>query len=799
MIFERLIIKRFKGLKDLQLDFQQGINVIKGPNEAGKSTITQAILTVLFGNAKSSSTGVAELKSWTGDTLYRFELCFSYEGNDYLLIRDFEAKQQELNNLSTGEKWVDKKRIDERLAEMLGFTKEAVFTSTAVMQQEELAKLHTARDEISGLLEAKVSGNGYVNVRNVIKQLKARAAALKKAGSKDPGMLAIEKFKLQDLESRCNDIVEALASFDEAIKGKGHCEELLPKKQKELEGKKKAIAGATKFKHRNEQLIREGKNLQDVQKQLSDLQRYIKDLAENQILLQQIKRQLVQVEKDLQNQEEVRALNKQDKQLENDIKAKQQRLEQIILAQHEIERLSLQLATLKPIDEKIVSLVRSLQNDHEIYTGLKERQGFRLQVNPEKKLQVTLTCDGEPVSLQEQFEGFTIDVQSRAQLLIPGVVDITVENKDSTAHSNSTFLKESTLKLQNILAENGCKNVKELLAKFSQCQELVRQKQVAEQVFTRLLQGRTLEDYATELQRFIEQQEKIREKISKLQIKPADEEPYQILKNTVKELREQFEALNTKHNKLSGATEALPAPEQLEERCQQHIHAIRIAQDALEEVKPFACSPEEYVIMEDALKDCEKDINSLETRLVVYQRTLEQQKYGEEDLASVEERIEDTRRRISSLEKEIKILEFVLEGLSQARYKTVEEISQAITDEVGQHISLITNGKYTKVRRKEGELNFEIFSLEKNDWLDSECELSTGTRDQLYLTARLAVLKAISGKGSLPVILDDTLVSFDPQRRQQTFNLFRQRTTNQFIVTTCHDHYDTVADHIISL
>lgn len=799
MLLERLTVKRFKGLIDLQLDFQKGINVIKGLNEAGKSTITQALLTVLFGNAKSSSAGVAEAKSWTGDTLFRCELLFSHDDHKYQLIRDFEAKQQELTDFSTGEKWVDKKRIDERMADIIGFTKEAVFSATAVMQQEELAKLRTARDEISNLLEAKVSGSGYVDVRHVIKQLKARVAVLKKSGAKDPGLIAMEKSKLQDLEIRRHDIVQDLTDFDEAIKGKGYCEELIPLKQKELASKKKALAGAARFKQRHQQLKQEEKNLQDSQNQLKELQRYSKEMAETKRALEQCKGQLVEVEKNLNNQKEIQALYKQDKQLADEIKAKQKKLEQINQAKQDIERLNQQLAVTATIDEKTVNLVKKLQNDHQIYTGWKKRQGFRIQINPEKQLQIATTCDDEPVEMHNNSGGFTVDAQSRAEMIIPGVVNVTVENKDLSAQDNSTLLRETTLKLQHILAQNNCQSAEELLDKFSQGQASARQKQVAEQLYIGFLQGRILADYVAELEQSVEQQEKVREQISKLQVQHMDETAFQHLKTTAEQLRAQLEGLNAKYNQLVGAIEALPAVEEIEKRCQQHFNAIRIAQDALEEAKPFACTPEEYVMMEEALKECEKEVSALEARLVFYQRTLDQQKYGEEDLARVEERIEDTKRRISGLARQLKVLEFILVGLSEARSKTVETISRIITDEVGQQIDHITGGKYTKVRRKEGELAFEIFSPVKKDWLDSEYELSTGTRDQLYLTARLAVLKAISGRENLPVILDETLVTFDSERRQQTLDLFRKRIKNQFIVTTCHDHYDIAADHIISL
>ena len=44
--------KRFAGLKDVHLEFQDGLNVILGPNESGKSSIVDGIHSTLFKNIK---------------------------------------------------------------------------------------------------------------------------------------------------------------------------------------------------------------------------------------------------------------------------------------------------------------------------------------------------------------------------------------------------------------------------------------------------------------------------------------------------------------------------------------------------------------------------------------------------------------------------------------------------------------------------------------------------------------------------------------------------------------------------
>jgi uncharacterized protein YhaN len=69
-------------------------------------------------------------------------------------------------------------------------------------------------------------------------------------------------------------------------------------------------------------------------------------------------------------------------------------------------------------------------------------------------------------------------------------------------------------------------------------------------------------------------------------------------------------------------------------------------------------------------------------------------------------------------------------------------------------------------------------------------ELSTGTQQQLYLAMRLAyvtVQNRAPGAEPLPLIMDEVLVNFDPERAQRTAELILDvARENQVLVFTCH-------------
>jgi len=67
--------------------------------------------------------------------------------------------------------------------------------------------------------------------------------------------------------------------------------------------------------------------------------------------------------------------------------------------------------------------------------------------------------------------------------------------------------------------------------------------------------------------------------------------------------------------------------------------------------------------------------------------------------------------------------------------------------------------------------------------------LSRGTLEQLYLSLRLAHLEVYHRDETVPLILDDVLVNFDPARAARTVAVledFSESTDTQVLFLTCH-------------
>ena len=99
----------------------------------------------------------------------------------------------------------------------------------------------------------------------------------------------------------------------------------------------------------------------------------------------------------------------------------------------------------------------------------------------------------------------------------------------------------------------------------------------------------------------------------------------------------------------------------------------------------------------------------------------------------------------------------------------------------------MTEGKYPKLVLPLGE-DRSISIRDESESSKNPDQLSRGTREQLYLSLRLALIKEYLVRSeSLPIIIDEIFVNFDPSRAAKACSSLAQMSvTNQILVFTCH-------------
>lgn len=109
--------------------------------------------------------------------------------------------------------------------------------------------------------------------------------------------------------------------------------------------------------------------------------------------------------------------------------------------------------------------------------------------------------------------------------------------------------------------------------------------------------------------------------------------------------------------------------------------------------------------------------------------------------------------------------------------------------EASLYLKRLTEGRYTRVWTPLGENQLRVDDAEGRP-LPVE-SLSRGTREQLFLALRLALVGCYARRGiELPLVLDDVLVNFDARRAKAAAAVLRDFASGgrQLLVFTCHEH-----------
>lgn len=133
--------------------------------------------------------------------------------------------------------------------------------------------------------------------------------------------------------------------------------------------------------------------------------------------------------------------------------------------------------------------------------------------------------------------------------------------------------------------------------------------------------------------------------------------------------------------------------------------------------------------------------------------------------------------------------------LEQSLERFQRESQPAMLGEVSRLFEAMTGGRYHRVERpRDPSRPLIVYRADTRDDLEPS-QLSTGTREQLYLAIRLAyVLHYCTKAEPLPIVLDDVLANFDPSRTRRTLEALGQITDRvQVLLFTCHPHVVALA------
>lgn len=246
MIINEVIIKNFGKLANVRYDFTEGMNIVYGENEAGKSTLFAFIRSMLFGMERGR--GRASLKDeftkyepFDGIGYYAGVLKFEVAGRHFMLSRNFNKTEKKSELICTDDGEVLDPDQGDLEVILEGLTKE-VFDSTIAIAQLGIEPNSNLIAKFNNYATSYyMTGDADIDFERTIEILEEK----RKQESKEI-KIALEKRekKKEALESEMTYIWRDVHQLEEELEGLGEEIEVRKKEKK----KKQDVTSTSSFR-----------------------------------------------------------------------------------------------------------------------------------------------------------------------------------------------------------------------------------------------------------------------------------------------------------------------------------------------------------------------------------------------------------------------------------------------------------------------------------------------------------------------------------------------------------------------
>ena len=155
------------------------------------------------------------------------------------------------------------------------------------------------------------------------------------------------------------------------------------------------------------------------------------------------------------------------------------------------------------------------------------------------------------------------------------------------------------------------------------------------------------------------------------------------------------------------------------------------------------------------------------------------------ELADVEQQLAAQLDRRRLLERTGLLLE-------ETRLSVARDHQPPVLRDASHWLTRLTDGRHTSITTTIDEARLEVHDADGGVWKPER--LSRGTREQVFLALRLALVRDLQRHGvQLPLVMDDALVNFDDDRARAAARVLVEFVSDQpgerqMLVFTCHAH-----------
>lgn len=277
--------------------------------------------------------------------------------------------------------------------------------------------------------------------------------------------------------------------------------------------------------------------------------------------------------------------------------------------------------------------------------------------------------------------------------------------------------------------------------------------------------------------------------------------------NTVKEFLEkkkEFESVLQKRNDLQSEIrgfERKGSKKELEKQKQDLILALDQEKQFFREnggdgKTGITLSDSEIITLKHEVEELQLQSDHLRQETTAKKAVINSSRVDPDNMIRLEEELHVFQDREHEIKSKLRVLEITKKYIDMARTSTLENTSVRLQKYLKKHLPFITNARYKDVEVN-SQMEIQVFSKERNDYLEPETHLSHGTIDQIYLIARFGLHELFSGGRHSIMILDDPFVHFDKERRLNALELLQTMAQeNQIILLTHNREYASLPEVI---
>jgi DNA repair exonuclease SbcCD ATPase subunit len=705
----RLILQDMRRHGSLDLTLAPGLTVVRGPNEAGKTTIQRAIEIALSRKVTSTQADLDGMRPWQAGPDARPVISLEFVQEDLeathlgKLEKSFRGARGTVRLEIDNEVITDPAQAEEALAELTGIPTEPFFRSTASVHHHELEEL--ARDEaaLRDRLQASISGADR-GTSAAKKKLERALRDLQMRGERNPGRLKVAE--------------EAVTRTAASVE-RGEADLVL------LQRDRDGLVVAREHRRAAEAVLAEGRGMLEKARQA---ERFATDREA--------------------------------------AGERFERFRQAVILNEEVEHLQATNPShhALPVIKQLVERLRSLDRD---IAALKASLGDAVEVDFE--INVPEPTWGRWALLAMLFSVIAVAITaigiSTASLITPPFI---VGVLGSVA-------------LGLMLASYA---VRKRRAAF----DFRRARQLRDDQIARRLRGRS--QLESELR---DRTDDFAAQLESLQLPdlPAAED-------LLARQEAHTQAIERLRARLEGYVGKQP-PEVLPQLRDAAALEIEQKTAALEALGPIAREPRarerlesEVRAAEEALEHCRDDEANCRARV-------EANTVDAEQVAGEAERLVAWREQLAALQRRARVYQETLTAIERAERATMRTATRYLEKKMVADVERITNGRYRRIRVDDRTLDIRVFAPEKADWVVVG-QLSQGTVDQIYLAARIGLVRLVTGDRRPPLIFDDPFVTFDDDRAARALELLHDLAADfQVIYLTTSNRYDGVADAVVEL